>query len=386
MFQARHFIPLAALPMLIFSGCKKEATVAQAPQPTPTPNRVSQSDIDKYKPNEAGAIMTVMYHRILAGEADADLNRQPNTFRRDLQQLHDKGYYPVTALEMVTNDMKVPAGKTPVVLTFDDALISQFRIIQGSDGKPHIDPNCAVGIMESFSKKYPDWPTKATFFVLPKEGKNGDPFGQAESVGDKFAYLASKGYEVANHTSTHSNMRGMDAAKLQWELATANKDIKQLAPDATMKTFALPYGKLPRDKASRKYLQAGKDGDTSYQHKAVFLAAWRPNLSPVTRADKKWTMGGQFAVFDRYELERVKPDTKQAKQPGTLEYWMAFFDRDKNARYISDGNDHIVTVPITMKDAVEESRIRAQGKTLQVYGGSADGQNNGNKGGSLSVE
>ena len=331
--------------------------------------------------------MTVMYHRILAKEADADLNRQPDTFRRDLQQLHDKGYYPVTALEMVTNDMKVPAGKTPIVLTFDDALISQFRLIQGSDGKTHIDPDCAVGIMESFNKKYPnDWPTKATFFVLPKEGRNGDPFGQPESVADKFAYLAQHGYEVANHTSTHSNMRGMDAAKLQWELATANKDIKQLAPDATMKTFALPYGKLPKDKAARKYLQAGKDGATSYQHKAVFLAAWRPNLSPVTRADKKWTQNGQFAMFDRYELERVKPDTKQAKLAGTLEYYLAFFDRDKGARYISDGNDNIVTVPITMKDAVEESRIRAQGKTLQVYGGSADGQNNGNKSGSLSVE
>ncbi len=386
MFSSRHFVPLIALPLLFVSGCKKEAPVAQAPKPTPTPDRVSQSDIEKFKPNEAGAIMTVMYHRVEAKEADADLNRQPDTFRRDLEQLHAKGYYPVTALEMVTNDMKVPAGKTPVVLTFDDALPSQFNIIQGSDGKPHIDPNCAVGIMESFNKKYPDWPTKATFFVLPKEGSNGEPFGQAESVADKFAYLASKGYEIANHTSTHSNLRSFDGKKLQWELATANKDIKQISPDATMKTFALPYGKLPRDKEARKYLQSGKEGDISYLHKAVFLAAWRPNLSPVTRADKKWTQGGQFAVFDRYELERVKPDTKQAKQPGTLEYWMAFFDRDKSARYISDGNDHIVTVPINMKDAVEESRIRAQGKTLQVYGGSADGQNNGNKGGSLSVE
>ena len=385
MFQARHLIP-AALPLLILSGCKKDEPVAQAPQPTPTPNRVSQSDIDKYKPNEAGAIMVVMYHRILASEADADLNRQPDTFRRDLEQLRAKGYYPVNALEMVTNAMKVPAGKTPVVLTFDDALVSQFHIIQGSDGKPHIDPDCAVGIMESFSKKYPDWPTKGTFFVLPKEGRNGEPFGQVESVGDKFAYLSQHGYEIANHTSTHSNLRGFDAAKLQWELATAHKDIKQLAPNAEMRTLALPYGKLPRDKAVRKYLQSGKDGDSSYQHKAVFLAAWRPILSPVTRADKKWTQGGQFAMFDRYELERVKPDTKQAKQPGTLEYWMAFFDRDKGARYVSDGNDNIVTVPITMKDAVEESRIRAQGKTLQVYGGSADGQNSGNKSGSLSVE
>ena len=93
-----------------------------------------------------------------------------------------------------------------------------------------------------------------------------------------------------------------------------------------------------------------------------------------------------MAPFDRYALERVKPDTKQAKLPGTLEYWMAWFDRDKNARYISDGNDHIVTVPIAMKDAVEESRVRAQGKTLQVYGGAADGKNGGNKSGSLSVE
>ena len=372
------------------SGCnKKEAPVAQAPKPTPTPPKVSQADIEKFQPNEAGAVMVVMYHRILENERDNDLNRRPETFRRDLETLRSKGYFPVNALELVENTMRVPAGKTPVVLTFDDALPSQFKTVTGNDGKTHIDPNCAVGIMESFHKKYPDWPERATFFVLPGGRRNAEPFGQADSVARKFKYLSGHGYEIANHTSSHSNMRRMDGAKVQAELASALKSIKEISPDADMSTFALPYGKLPRDKAARKYLQAGNSGGQSYSNKAVFLAAWRPILSPVTRPDKKFTQAGALAMFDPYALERVTPDARNAKTAGTLEYWIAWFDKNKSARYISDGVDEVVSAPASAKSAIDPARVAAQDKRLQLYGG-ADEEKEGGKGekggGDLSVQ
>jgi peptidoglycan/xylan/chitin deacetylase (PgdA/CDA1 family) len=385
--STRHSIFAGAtLSALLFStaGCNRKQEVATPSKPAP-PTKISDADLAKYKPNEAGAVMVVMYHRISANEPDNDLNRKPETFRKDLELLYQKGYRPVTASEFVENNMDVPAGKTPVVITFDDALPTQFHIKSNASGKSVIDRDCAVGIIEKFHEKHPDWGTKATFFVLPKEGRNSHPFGQAETVSDKFAFLLKNGYEVANHTATHANMRGMNAQQVSRELALARRNIQSIAPNATMQTLALPYGKMPRDNSARLALMSGSDGGTSYANKAVFLAAWRPNLSPVTRRDKNLAEGGKMNVFDPARLERVKADAKAAKEPGTFEYWIKYFDANPGQRYISDGNLNIVAVPASRKDSVDAARVSAQSKILHIYGGdSATGSKSG--GSNLGVE
>jgi peptidoglycan/xylan/chitin deacetylase (PgdA/CDA1 family) len=374
-------LSLAVLPLLL-GGCRKKATVSEAPAKPKGPPQVSAAVLEKVRPNEAGAIMVIMYHRILATEKENDLNRRPDSFRKDLETLHAKNYYPVNASDLVNNTMDVPAGKTPVVLTFDDALPTQFKVLD-KGGKPTIDPNCAVGIMETFSKKNPDWPQRATFFVLPKEGRNAEPFGQAEFIADKFDYLVGHGYEIANHTSTHASLRGLSTDKIQWELATAFKDIKAINDKAGMQVLALPYGQLPRDDAARKALISGTSSGTSYANKGVFLAAWRPVLSPLTKNDKKWTQEGSLCAFDPYRLERVKPDTRQPNAPGTLEYWLKFFVKTPNLRYISDGDLKVAAIPASYKPMIDETRAKAQGKVLQFYG--AGGKGGKGSGGSLSV-
>ena len=156
------------------------------------------------------------------------------------------------------------------------------------------------------------------------------------------------------------------------------------APDAAMKTFALPYGKLPRKDDARAKLLKGQSGGTSYEHEAVFLAAWRPNLSPITKDDKKLTDGGQLATFDIAGLQRITPDARKPKEPGTFEYWLKFFKENPSLRYVSDGNMEVATIPASVKSSVDEARVSAQGKILQVYGGASD--KGGKSGGSLSVQ
>ena len=365
------FLPLAALPLFALAGCPKKEAPAPPPKP-PEPPKVSEEVIQKHRPNEAGAVMVIMYHRILGDQKDSDLNRRPETFRQDLETLRKKNYYPVNAIDLVNNTMDVPAGKTPVVITFDDALPSQFRVIQ-RDGQPKIDPDCAVGIMEDFNKKYPDWPMRATFFVLPKEGRNAEPFGQAEYITDKFDYLVNKGYEVANHTSTHTSMRGMAHDKIQWELGNAKKKITEINSKAQMETLALPYGQIPRDDAAKKLLVSGSNEGTSYENKAVFLAAWRPIMSPLTKPDKKFAQGGSIALFTPGELERVTPDASKPNTPGTLEYWLKYFDKSPSLRYVSDGVKEIAAVPDSLKESVDEARAKTQGVTLKFYGGAKGG-------------
>lgn len=359
----------AALSFASLTGCRKSADplpAAQAPPPKPKP-QLAEVLLKSHRPNEAGAIMILMYHRVRATEPDNNLNRRPETFRKDLQTLYEKGYRPVTVSELVDNRMDVPAGKTPVVITFDDALPSQFRVVPGSDGTPKIDPDCAVGIMETFSKTHPDWKTKATFFVLPKEGRNGEPFGQPESVADKFAYLVNKGYEIANHTSTHSSLKRMKPDKIQWEIATAIKDIQAVNPKAEMSTLALPYGLGPA-KEHLPYLVQGEDGGRRYTNKAVLTAAWRPVLSPITAAPTGKKKGGsRFARFTPEWLERITPDAAHPNTAGTFEYWLKEFDDNPGLRYISDGDPNICAVPKSAAGLVDRARAQKQGKTVQVY-------------------
>lgn len=367
--RARSWRLLAAslaLPVaLCAAGCHRkhgEAGAAiTAPKPPPV---VSEVDLKSYKPNEAGAVMVLMYHRISAAEPNGDLNRTPESFRKDLQDLYQRGYRPVNASDFVENKMDVPLGKSPVVLTFDDALPTQFKIITGTDGQPHIDPDCAVGILETFHKEHPDWAQKATFFVLPKEGRNGEPFGQPESVADKYTYLTKNGYEIANHTSTHDSMRGASADKVQWELATAVKDAKAVCPDAQMKIMALPYGQVPR-KDSIKYLLDGESDGHKYHNEAVFKAAYRPVASPITYAGKK-TAVYQIAPFNVDGLERMTPNP-DPKKGQTYEYWLKWLDDNPSQRYVSDGIMDVCYVPKSYASMVDPAALRKEGKILKPY-------------------
>jgi peptidoglycan/xylan/chitin deacetylase (PgdA/CDA1 family) len=352
---------------LALTGCLKKTpdTPPQAAVPA-VPTRITDADLKKYKPNEAGAILAIMYHRIDAKEPASYLNRPPEHFRRDLERLHTLGYYPVNAFDVISNQMDVPAGKTPVVLTFDDALPSQFTTLPKPGGGQRIDPNCAVGIMETFAKKHHDWPMRATFFVLPKKGRNRDPFGQPEGVAQKFAYLIEKGYEIGSHTATHTTMRGMNATQVQDELGIAFAEIKRIEPRAQMQTLALPFGKVPRDKAAHTALLEGTGASTAYRHKAVFLAAWRPISSPLSFIDK--TASSSICPFNPARLERVTPGKPGPIETGTLEYWLEFFKMHPELRYVSDGSKKIAVIPEQWKELIDPARAGKHGKTLQFYG------------------
>ncbi len=357
----------AAAIFLALAGCRHTQPAAAPAPPKPSvPARLSDAELKSYHANEAGAVMIVMYHHFDPNRPDSDLNRRPDTFRKDLEVFYKRGYRPVTLSEFLSGHMDVPGGRTPIVLTFDDATITQFKVITGSDGKPSIAPDCAVGIMETFHKTHPDWPTKGTFFVLPKEGRNQEPFGQADSVADKFAYLLKNGYEIQNHTSTHSSMRHMSAKQVQWELATALRDARAINPNAQMNILALPYGQVP-GKEARRYLISGEDGGTQYHNIAVIKAAWRPVLSPITKNSRKITDGGSLCTFDPYNIERITPDGGKAVRVGTLEYWIKFFDEHPNLRYYSDGSPSVAAVPRAFQSWVDPQRVRKCGLTLQIY-------------------
>src|SRR5262250_1430385 len=115
-------------------------------------------------PNELGRIMILEYHKV--DYPEERWTRTPENFRRDLETLYARGYRLQNLNAVLDGRITVPAGTTPVVLTFDDSSPGQFRYVV-KDGKLEIDPKCGVGVLEAFIKEKPDFGRAATFFVLP---------------------------------------------------------------------------------------------------------------------------------------------------------------------------------------------------------------------------
>ncbi len=233
-------IPLALCLLLpVVAGCTKQPQKTAAPSAPPAP-AAPAVDYAGLRVDELGNIPVVMSHDV-AGKKNDKMFRTPESFRKDLQLLYDKGFVPVNLRDVTANKVDVPAGKTPVVLTFDDARQSQFNLIETSDSYK-IDPECALGILEDFCKTHDGWKPKATFFVLPKSERTLETFGQAGLGAQKLAYLIDNGYEIGNHTTHHRSLGGATPDKIQSELGGAQKAIAAEAPKAEIVSFAAPYG------------------------------------------------------------------------------------------------------------------------------------------------
>ena len=147
--------------------------------------------------NEMGRIMIVMYHSL--SDEEKDYVRSRDNFREDLEILYEKGYRLISVADYIDGNIDVEAGMTPVVFTFDDGTLSNFNIIE-ENGEKVVDPDCAVGILNSFAEEHPDFGRTSAFCIF---GTN--PFRQAEYVDYKLNYLIENGFEIESHSFGHEN-------------------------------------------------------------------------------------------------------------------------------------------------------------------------------------
>lgn len=354
-------IAAACLLVSVSSGCKllkrgQSAPAAPAPKPTPAGPQPPQIDFAAVRPNELGEIPVIMYHEVKGTVSNGPrLIRSVADFRQDLEVLYKAGFYPVNMGDVVSNNIAVPPGKSPVVLTFDDARGSQFQLTETADSLK-VAPDCALGVMEEFHKQHPnDWPLKGTFFVLPKSKKTSDPFGQTGLGDQKMGYLVKEGFEIGNHSTYHKNMRPMGAAEIQQELGYANNMILTAVPDAKITVFALPMGKYPRDKPNVAYLMKGTFEGKPYDYKAVMLAAWRPIPSPASKA------------YNPMKLERID----SVNGTNGIRDWINKLTISTGVghrdRYVSDGDPNVVSYPKSLASQANVAKIKAEGKLAYAY-------------------
>ena len=282
-------------------------------------------------PNELGRIMILEYHKI--DYPEERWTRTPENFRRDLEALYVRGYRLQSLNALLEGRVTVPAGTTPVVLTFDDSSPGQFRYID-RNGTPEIDPKSGIGVLEAFIKEKPDFGRAATFFVLPGASRPNRLFDQPEHEGRKLRWLVEKGYEIGNHTLWHANLGKYDEAIVRAQLADAQNWVQRHVPDYKLRSLALPHGVYPRQV---EWAVTGTAKGTTYRHEAILMVAGGAAPSP-------------FALkFDPVRLPRIQAVERDLKE------WLTHFEKNPQDRFVSDGDPATITIAGAQRDRLRQA-------------------------------
>lgn len=306
---------------------------------------VSLGKLDKEKLpqdniNELGRVPVMMYHGIVnkkssetsytGGNVDKDgYNRTVEAFKEDLEFYYQNGYRMIRAIDYVNGIIDVPYGKSPIVLTFDDGSANNIKVNGISeDGEIIIDENSAVGVLESFKKKYPDFNVTATFFV------NGSLFQQSEYNEKILKWLVENGYDIGNHTKTHVNFSNASTNESEEEVGFVYNKLDAIIPDKYVKLVALPFGSpYKKTHANFSHIINSNYNGINYETVSTFRVGWMPDYSPFSKD------------FDKEFIMRVRAYDNNGVD---FDIEASFRILEKN-RYVSDGN--VDTIVIKESDA-----------------------------------
>jgi peptidoglycan/xylan/chitin deacetylase (PgdA/CDA1 family) len=269
-------------------------------------------------PNELGRVLIMEYHRIWNPEAP--WQRSPDGFRRDLSRLYSAGFRSVSMEGVLANNIDLPYGTSPVVFTFDDSYVSQLWFAE--PGVPAADS--AVSIMERFAKDHPGFGAHGVFYITWNT-----LFGGPGSAGaEKLRYLVDHGFELGNHSMSHPNLGKLSSAAVQQELGQEQALVRKLLDGYEMKTMALPFGAWPSNK---DIARAGSWNGQAYQFEAILQVGSEPAPAPAS------------AAYNPLVLPRV-----QAGE-ALLSYWLDWFDKHPDERYVSAGDNGATTYPARLQ-------------------------------------
>ncbi|GAA0923312.1 polysaccharide deacetylase family protein [Nonomuraea longicatena] len=310
----------------IASGCGAETVKQSAVKVDPAVQKqqaqaAKAAAAAKVKANELGQIPVLMYHRIIEKPGSQD-DRTPAKFRADLERLARDGYVPITAAEYVTGKIDIPAGRHPVVLTFDDSSPSQLTLDEL--GVPKADT--AVAILREMAAKHPGFRAVATFYVTR------DMFGKStrEEQAQTLMWLKDNGFDIGNHTRDHVNLRERSQKDVADQIGSIQQQVKSLAAISPV-TLALPYGNQPKVK---EWALRGKAGEGVYNHGGVFLAGYTPAPAPFTK------------TFDPLGIPRIRAMDKTGDCTQFCSTaWLDWLKSNPDMRYTSDGDGSTVAFP-----------------------------------------
>lgn len=305
-------------------------------EPVPVEEKLTSKDYAKYGIDESGNIPVMMYHGIhdipssqtgyTGGNVDVDgYQRTAQAFRQDLEFYYKNNYRMVRLKDYVEGNIDCDAKMTPLVLTFDDGLENNI-LVTGLDakGEIQIDPNSAVGILESFKKKYPDFNVTATFFV------NGGLFNQPEYNDKILHWLIDHGYDIGNHTYSHVDFTTATPIQSMEEVGIVYDLLDQIIPGQYVNIIALPFGSpYTFDHQNMPSILKASYNGKVYHTQTALQVAWEADYSPYS------------ASFDPSFIKRIRAYDNEGQN-----FDIAYnFEVLESTRYISDGKKDTIVIP-----------------------------------------
>ncbi|MFN2555284.1 MAG: polysaccharide deacetylase family protein [Nitriliruptorales bacterium] len=279
--------------------------------------QLPEEELRRLRVNELGRVLVMEWHDVEG--VDGRWETSQATFRAQIKELYDRGYRPVTVEEFATGTFPIPAGTSPVLLTFDDSYESHFRL--GPAGEPA--PNSVVGILEEFERDHPDWRGTAVFYIYWPV-----PFRVLDQIPAKLRWLAENGYEIGNHSLNHDDLSKLDDLGVQRSLALAQSEVEKVVPGYRLGSLALPFGLWPKNKS---LATEGTFEGVSYHHDIVLLVGFMPARSP------------HDVEYKPMEVQRVQAYAPEFRK------WVDWLDGGRGRRFISDGDPKTVTYPSSLQ-------------------------------------
>lgn len=254
----------------------------------------------------------------------------------DLEFYYQAGYRMIRLVDFVNGEVHVKLGKSPIILTFDDGKHNIEVTGLDEKGEIIIDPNCAVGILESFKKKYPDYQVTATFFV------NGGLF-ESEYNEKILKWLVENGYDIGNHSMSHADFSKISREEATTEIGSLYSLLETMIKGKYVPIVALPFGS-PYSKEHTNFssiLNSSYQGK-SYETIATLRVGWEANCSCFD------------SHFDPTFLKRIRAYDHDGSE---FDIKMNF-DILEKTRFISDGDANMITVPKELKDMLGSTNFK----------------------------
>lgn len=348
---------ISLLIILLLVGCsnKVEEKVIENEEIIVEEKELTIEDYRNNKVDELGEVPIMMYHGIhnknnsdteyIGGNVDKNgYQRTSEAFRNDLEFYYSQGYRMIRLTDYVDGNIDVELGKSPIILTFDDGLENNIKVT-GLDEKGNIiiDPNSAVGILENFKEKYPDYNITATFFV------NGGLFGQEEYNEKILKWLVENGYDIGNHTYSHVDFTDVDANKSMEQVGRIYEMLDSIIPEKYVNIVALPFGSpYSLEHENMQYIFNSNYNNHNYQTKSTLRVGWKSESSPY------------HINFNPKFLKRIRAYDNNGEE---FDIKMNF-KLLESTRYISDGDKNIIAIP-SSKSELLNNNIQKEVKTYQ---------------------
>ena len=312
-------------------------------------NKVENKSIDykTIKPNEAGDVMVIMYHSIDNKAKHFPWHRNKKEFKEDLEYMYKNGYVLISMKEYLSNDINIPAGKTPILLTFDDGLKSCFSLIKNKEGKLVVNNDTLIGILEEFKSEHPDFGSGGVLYITENPFEY-DAYYNNKTEGDyqdKFRVLTDLGYEIGNHTYHHYNMNNLNKNEIMEEIGKVNNLVYKNNNKIPTSYLAYPYG----DKPKEENLKAVKNGEykgVKYKMQSAVLAAPEPPYftNPINKD------------FDPYYISRAIANSGQHMD---MYWYFKYYKKHPKKKYISDGDNTVLSIPANYKKNVNSEKTKS---------------------------